>query len=163
MAGTRRHLVPICGACVALATCMGASQATTDRMIAIGTHSLQIRQEGKGLPVVVIDAGLADELEKLKPLQERLARVVQVITYNRAGYGHSEAGPLPRDCGREAEELKALLEKASIPEPYVLVGHSLGALNVQVFASRYPTAVAGTVLMDPPPLSFIQGQEWAAL
>jgi len=53
-----------------------------------------------------------------------------------------------------------MLENASIPAPYVLVGHSLGALNVQVFASKYQKAVTGMILLDPPPLSFILGQEW---
>jgi len=119
--------------------------------------------EGKGAPPVVIDAGITDQLDKLRPLQERIAQVTQVITYNRAGYGQSEPGPLPRHSGREAEELKALLEKASVPGPYVLVGHSLGALNVQVFASKYPEDVAGMVLLDPPPLSFLLGQEYKDL
>jgi pimeloyl-ACP methyl ester carboxylesterase len=45
----------------------------------------------------------------------------------------------------------------------LLVGHSLGALNVQVFASKYPAEVAGMVLLDPPPLSFILGQEYRDL
>jgi pimeloyl-ACP methyl ester carboxylesterase len=132
-------------------------------MVNIGSHRLQIHLEGEGTPAVVIDSGLADQLEKLRPLQERLARVTHVITYNRAGYGQSEPGPLPRHSGREVVELKALLEKASVPGPYVLVGHSLGALNMQVFASKYPDAVAGMVLLDPPPLSFILGQEYRDL
>ncbi len=132
-------------------------------MISIGSHHLQIHIEGKGAPTVVIDAGITDQLDKLRPFQERIARVTHVITYNRAGYGQSEPGPLPRHSGREAEELKALLEKASVPGPYVLVGHSLGALNMQVFASKYPDDVAGMVLLDPPPLSFILGQEYRDL
>jgi pimeloyl-ACP methyl ester carboxylesterase len=119
--------------------------------------------EGKGAPTVVIDAGITDQLDKLRPLQGRLAQVTRVITYNRAGYGQSELGPMPRHSGREAEELKALLEKASVPGPYVVVGHSLGALNMQVFASKYPGVVAGMVLLDPPPLSFILGQEYKDL
>ena len=134
-----------------------------DGMANIGTHSLQYRSEGTGFPVVVIDAGLGDQLDKLKPLQARLARVTQVVTYNRAGYGRSQAGPLPRDGGREAEELKALLAKAAVPGPWVLVGHSLGALNVQAFAARYPGDVAGMVLLDPPPLSFLLGREYRDL
>ncbi len=163
MVVTRRSLAVLSGACLALAVCMGESYADSDQMVDIGSHRLQIHQEGSGVPAVVIDTGLADQLEKLRPLQERLARVTRVITYNRAGYGQSDPGPLPRDSGREAEELKVLLENASILEPYVLVGHSLGALNVQVFASKYPKAVAGMVLMDPPPLSFILGQKWGEL
>lgn len=132
-------------------------------MVGIGPHRLQARVEGTGVPVVVIDAGIADPLDNLRPLQERLARITRVITYNRAGYGQSEPGPLPRDGGREADELKALLEKMSFPGPVVLVGHSLGALNVQVFASRYPADVAGMILLDPPPLSFILGEDYKEL
>ncbi len=140
----------------------GTSQSL-DQVIDIGSHRLQIHMEGEGTPVVVIESGLADQMEKLKPLRERIARITRVVTYNRAGYGQSEPGPLPRNSSREAEELKRLLEKASVPGPYVLVGHSLGALNMQVFASRYPDIVGGVVLMDPPPLSFIQGKEFSGL
>jgi len=122
-----------------------------------------MHREGKGAPTVVIDAGITDQLEKLRPLQERIAGVTRVITYNRAGYGQSEPGPVPRDCGREAEELKALLEKASIQGPYVLVGHSLGGLNMQVYASKYPADVAAMVLLDPPPLSFLLREEYGDL
>jgi len=146
--------------CLVLASCV---RAHSDQMISIGSHQLQIHLEGKGAPTVVIDAGIADQLDKLRPLQERVARVTHVITYNRAGYGQSEPGPLPRHSGREAEELKTLLEMASVPGPYVLVGHSLGALNMQVFTSKYPDYVAGLVLLDSPPLSFILGQEYKDL
>jgi len=102
-------------------------------------------------------------MERLRPLQERIAKATLVCSYNRAGYGQSEAGPLPRHSGREAEELKALLDGASVTGPYVVVGHSLGALNVQVFAARHPKDVVGIVLLDPPPLSFIRGEEYTSL
>jgi pimeloyl-ACP methyl ester carboxylesterase len=132
-------------------------------MISAGSHRLQIRREGRGTPVVVIDAGLADRLDTWRPLQDRIARLTQVDTYNRAGYGRSEPGPLPRDAGREAEELRTLLRNASVPGPYVLVGHSLGASNVQVFASMYPDDVAAMLLLDPPPLSFLRGRDYPDL
>jgi pimeloyl-ACP methyl ester carboxylesterase len=146
-----------------LASCVQGGPRPSDQMISIGSHRLQIHREGKGSPAVVIEAGIADQLDKLRPLQDRIASVTQVITYNRAGYGQSEPGPLPRDGAREAAELKILLEKAAVPPPYVLVGHSLGALNVMVFASKYPEDVAGIVLLDPPPLSFALGKEYGEL
>ncbi len=158
-----RSLAIYFAACMILVSCVCESSSSAGQMISIGSHRLQIHLEGKGAPVVVIDAGITDQLDKLRPLQERIARVTHVITYNRAGYGQSEPGPLPRHSGREAQELKTLLEKASVPGPYVLVGHSLGALNIQVFASKYPDDVAGIVLLDPPPLSFILGQEYREL
>jgi len=146
--------------CLVLASCLPESSPPAEQMVSIGTHRLQFLSQGSGTPVVVMDSGITDQLDKLKALQASVSLVTRVITYNRAGYGKSQAGPLPRDAGREAEELKTLLEKASVPGPYVLVGHSLGALNVQVFAARYPDDVAGMVLLDPPPLSFILGQEY---
>jgi len=158
-----RKLAILLGTSMILALYGRGDSQHADQMINIGSHSLQIHREGKGAPAIVIDAGITDRLEKLRPLQERLARVTLVITYNRAGYGQSEPGPLPRDVGREAGELKAMLEKASVRGPYVLVGHSLGALNVQVFASRYPHDVAGMILLDPPPLSFILGKDYPGL
>jgi len=158
-----RKLTIILAICLIITACLRKSPPPTDQMISIGSHRLQIHLEGKGAPTVVIDAGITDQMDKLRPLQEQIAQVTHVITYNRAGYGQSEPGPLPRHSGREAEELKVLLEKASVPGPYVLVGHSLGALNMQVFASQYPDEVAGMVLLDPPPLSFILGQEYKGL
>lgn len=143
--------------------CFGERSESSEQMIDIGSHRLQVVRAGNGAPAVVIDSGLADQLEKLKALQEHIAQVTLVITYNRAGYGRSEPGPLPRDGGREAEELSKALEKAAVPGPYVLVGHSLGALNMQVFASTYPAKVAGMVLLDPPPVSFILGEEYVDL
>jgi len=146
-----------------LVSCARADRSSQDLLVDIGTHRLEMHREGTGRPAVIIDSGLSDSLDKLKPLQARLARKTLVVTYNRAGYGGSGPGPFPRDAGREAEELKALLEKAPIPGPYILVGHSLGALNMMLFASRHPEAVAGMVLLDPPPLSFLLGQAYPEL
>jgi pimeloyl-ACP methyl ester carboxylesterase len=41
-----------------------------------------------------------------------------------------------------------LLERAQVPGPYVLAGHSFGGLYVRTYASRYPGEVAGLVLVD---------------
>jgi pimeloyl-ACP methyl ester carboxylesterase len=140
-----------------------ADTTSSELMIDLGSHRLQMRQAGQGAPVVVIDAGLADLLDRLIPLQDSIANYTRVVIYNRAGYGKSEIGPLPRNAEREADELKTMLEKASISGPYLLVGHSLGALNMQIFASKYPNAVAGIVLLDPPPLPFILGKDFQEL
>ena len=98
-------------ACLIGLSCERENPSPTDQMISVGSHDLQIHREGKGTPTVVIEAGITDRLENWRALQERIAQVTHIITYNRAGYGQSEAGPLPRDCDREAEELKALLTR----------------------------------------------------
>ena len=141
----------------------GESSEPSSSMISVGTHRLQVHIAGEGTPAVIIDAGIGDTSDRLQTLQKRLAQTTLVVTYDRAGYGRSEPGPLPRHSGREAEELKDLLESASVPGPYVVVGHSLGALNVQVFAVKHAADVVGIVLLDPPPLSFIRGEEYTSL
>lgn len=72
-----------------------------------------------------------------------------MCSYDRGGAGCSEPGAQPRTSQQFAEELHALLNYAGIQDPYVLVGHSLGGNNVQIYASRYPDEVAGMVLVDP--------------
>jgi pimeloyl-ACP methyl ester carboxylesterase len=39
----------------------------------------------------------------------------------------------------------------------VLVGHSVGGLHAQLFASQYPADVAGLVLLDPTPAAYLAG------
>jgi pimeloyl-ACP methyl ester carboxylesterase len=62
--------------------------------------------------------------------------------------GWSEMGPAPRDAEQITGELHALLSKAGIEGPYVLVGHSFGGLYMQTYAARYPDEVAGVALID---------------
>jgi pimeloyl-ACP methyl ester carboxylesterase len=47
-----------------------------------------------------------------------------------------------------AEELYTLLHNAGIAGPIVLLGHSLGGMDVRMFASQYPSEVVGMVLVD---------------
>jgi pimeloyl-ACP methyl ester carboxylesterase len=150
-------------ACLLIASCANTESNRTERMIDIGTHALHIRVMGTGSPTVVIDGGIAARCAEWHRLQARIAETTRVILYDRAGYGASEPGPLPRDSEREMDELKRLLEVSSIEGPYVLVGHSLGALNLQVFAARHPEDVAGMVLLDPPPLGWLLGERYPDL
>jgi pimeloyl-ACP methyl ester carboxylesterase len=138
------------------------SQAV-DRRIDLGTHTLHAVVNGKGSPAVVFDGGLGMHCNEYRALQDRIAPATTVVVYNRAGYGFSGAGPLPRDSRREVEELRAMLLKLKIAPPYILVGHSIGGLNNLVFADLHPDEVAGMVLLDPPPLPFILGEEYAEL
>jgi pimeloyl-ACP methyl ester carboxylesterase len=82
-------------------------------------------------------------------LQHTLEKSFRLVSYDRAGLGWSELGPMPRTADRIVDELHELLERAAIPPPYVLVGHSFGGLTMPLFAARFPDQVAGRVLIDP--------------
>jgi pimeloyl-ACP methyl ester carboxylesterase len=82
-------------------------------------------------------------------VQPEIAERTRVCSYDRAGFGWSDAGPMPRTAGRIAGELRTLLDRGGVAPPFLLVGHSFGGLVMRIFAHRYRTEVAGLVLVDP--------------
>ncbi len=104
---------------------------------------------GAGSPVVIFDYGLGGPPTAWKDIQPAIGRITTACTYDRAGYGFSDAGPLPRDTSAEVTDLHRLLQAAHLKPPYVFVGHSLGGLNGALFADRYFNQLAGMVLVDP--------------
>jgi pimeloyl-ACP methyl ester carboxylesterase len=119
------------------------------QLVDVGGHRLHINCTGTGSPTVVIEAGLGDwSTTWAAYVQPEVAKTTRVCTYDRAGMGWSEAGPLPRDAAQNAKELHTLLQNANIPGPYVMVGHSLGGLVVRVFVHDYSSEVAGVVLIE---------------
>lgn len=118
------------------------------QMIDLGTHRLHLRTFGTGGPVVVLEAGAGSSGLVWSLVAPAVARFVQVVIVDRAGYGWSEPGPLPRTSERAVAELKLALQKAGIAGPYILVGHSFGGLTMRIFAAQHPELVAGLVLVD---------------
>jgi pimeloyl-ACP methyl ester carboxylesterase len=118
------------------------------RLIDIGGYRLHLTRAGTGRPAVVLDAGLAGFSLDWGLVAPGVASFTTVCAYDRAGYGWSDPGPLPRTSSRIAAELHTLLHLAGVEPPYVLVGHSFGGFNVRLFADYYPDEVAGMVLVD---------------
>src|SRR5271156_5629571 len=119
------------------------------KLLDIGTHRLHLREKGYGSPTIVLEAGLMSTVLSWSEIQGALAQSYRVVSYDRAGLGWSDLGPMPRTAERMVEELHTLLERAQIPPPYVLVGHSFGGLTMPLFAARFPQQTAGVVLVDP--------------
>jgi pimeloyl-ACP methyl ester carboxylesterase len=103
---------------------------------------------GQGTPVVVFENGLGGTLDGWAKVWPDAASETTSLAYNRAGYGNSEAAAAPRDGTQAVAELRALLKARKLAPPYVLVGHSLGGLYMQLFARQYPQDVAALVLVD---------------
>ena len=118
------------------------------QLVDVGGHRLHLYCTGSGSPTVVLEPGLGGASSDLGWVAPAVARDSRVCVYDRAGRGWSDAAEGPQDAARIAADLHTLLERAQVPGPYVLAGHSFGGLYVQTFAASYPDQVAGLVLLD---------------
>ncbi len=133
------------------------------RLVDVGGYRLHISVEGEGSPTVVLDAGLAHTSQVWNFVQPEVAKFTRVCSYDRAGYGWSDPGPLPRSSQQIVQELHTLLRNADIPGPYLLVGHSFGGLNMYLYAVQYPDEVAGLVLLDAVSINILTDNPWEFL
>lgn len=122
------------------------------RSVALGAAfpdvALSMDCSGQGSPTVILDTGLGVPAAGWKFVQPEVAKFARVCSYDRAGYGWSTPGPMPRTSGEIVKELHALLAASGEQGPYVLVAHSFGGFNVRVYTKEYPADVAGLVLVD---------------
>ena len=118
------------------------------QLIDVGGHRLHLHCTGSGSPTVVLEPGLGGASSDLGWIAPAVARDSRVCVYDRAGRGWSDAADGPQDGAHIAADLHTLLDRAHVPGPYVLAGHSFGGLYVLSFAAQFPDQVAGMVLLD---------------
>lgn len=154
-----RSLVTLCSALLlgmAMARVVNATDVAAapyyhaHRLVEIAKgRKLNLYCVGSGSPVVIFDYAWGGPPTAWEYIQAVIGRLTTACTYDRAGYGFSDAGPLPRDTSAQVTDLHQLLELAHLKPPYVFVGHSLAGMNGTLFADRYLKQMAGMVLVDP--------------
>lgn len=131
-----------------VATTAEGTPPAPGRLVDLGGHRLHLHCVGRGSPTVVIENGFDELSTDWARVQDRVARTARTCTYDRAGYGWSDRGPLPRTFDQIDLELHDALRAAGEKPPFVLAGHSFGGGLVRQFARRYGGDVAGMVLVD---------------
>src|SRR5487761_876331 len=89
------------------------------RLVDVRGYRMQIDCLGSGSPIAIVDSGLGDSSLSWARVQPGIAH-----------------------------ELHALLQRSGTDPPYILVGHSWGGLNMQVYASMDRSELAVMVLVD---------------
>jgi pimeloyl-ACP methyl ester carboxylesterase len=125
------------------------AQELKSETVSVGSCRFYTVGGGQGTKTVVFEAGMGEDSSTWKELQTIIAKSSRTFAYDRAGLGKSESSSGRRSAKEMAIELHNLLETAKIPGPYILVGHSLGAWIISIYAHLYPRDVAGIVLIDP--------------
>lgn len=124
--------------------------ASPERLVRLPDgRRLNFRCSGTGSPTILLEGGYGATSLAWGGVRRRLGGAYRVCSYDRAGSGFSDPGPFPRDGEAIAKDLDQGLRAAKIAGPFVLVGHSAGALYVRLFYNRRPTDVVGMVLVDP--------------
>jgi pimeloyl-ACP methyl ester carboxylesterase len=101
--------------------------------------SLHLSCLGAGKPVVILEAGAGRGAADWAKVQPAIGDLTQTCSYDRN----------PNHCCDDViDDLRSLLRDASLPGPYILVGHSLGGLYARRFATRFFDDAAGLVLID---------------
>jgi pimeloyl-ACP methyl ester carboxylesterase len=128
-----------------------AVYARPGQLVDAGGFRLNLYCIGSGSPAVVFDSGWEDWAPAWSKVQPEIAKWTRACSYDRAGAGFSEPGPMPRTSVRIAEELRTALHHAGIARPYILVGSAFRGDNVRTFADLHMDEGAGLVMVDADP------------
>jgi pimeloyl-ACP methyl ester carboxylesterase len=163
----RRFLIKVI-LILAIVETLAIAQERSDRMIEVGGYKIHVSEAGTGR-VVVFESGLGEDISTWHDVLPKVAQFAHTFTYDRPGIGKSDISPQSKTLQEMTAKLHSLLKANKLHPPYILVGHSLGGLLVQMFAHSYPKEVSGLVLLDPadPHLdemvhSHMSSSEWAA-
>lgn len=118
------------------------------RVANVQGHDLAYEVTGQGSSSIILETGLGAESSDWDQVAQLVAGAATTIRYDRLGRGESALPEGPRDALAMVADLRALLADATVPPPYIFVGHSFGGLIGQVFAQRYPSEIAGLVLVE---------------
>jgi pimeloyl-ACP methyl ester carboxylesterase len=102
-------------------------------------------------PAVVLVHGIASSSAVFENLVPLLSPRHRVVSIDILGFGGS---PAPADAEYTIEEhvawLRDTIASLGLGAPFVLVGHSMGALLVSRYAAIHPSGVSRLVLVSPP-------------
>ena len=114
----------------------------------IGGRTINLYCSGEGGPTVVFESGGDGLGYDWVLVQPGVAKFTRACWYDRAGVGWSDPPDRPRTSATIVNDLHETLRRAGVNPPYVLVGGSVGGMYIRIFTQKYPSEVAGLVLVD---------------
>lgn len=132
---------------VAASASAAVEKARIDQIDGRAVESVTIKNPASKV-TVVFESGLRGTLDRWDKVLDEVSPGASVFAYNRPGYAQSDTTEAPRDGATVVTQLRQVLKHQGLAPPYVLVGHSMGGLYMQLFARKYPDEVLGIVLVD---------------
>ena len=128
----------------------GALSSPPGQLLDLGGTQVHWREWGTPThrPVIVLEAGLGMMSACWGRLAPLLAAETRLIAWDRPGLGWSGEREGIREAGVVAGELLLLLDHLPIDRPFILLGHSLGAMIARALLGRVPGKLAGMIFLD---------------
>jgi len=100
--------------------------------------------------LIIFETGLGDDhsIWEQQKVASEIAKTVDVLLYDRAGYGKSETGNQPRNIDKLRYELEIVIDNYAKGRKVILVGHSLGGMIIRDYAIKNPSKTAALLFVD---------------
>lgn len=139
-----------------LSLSLNAQTVVVDTLVDVGGYKLHFHiRPGKESPIL-FEAGSKDDGSVWKEVVDRLSKSsdATLITYDRAGFGGSDAGPSNPNISTDIMGLETALQKLGYQQRLLLVSHSYGGFYATLFTARNPKLVRANVFIDINLVSF---------
>lgn len=120
--------------------------------ITVGDADLYVEEEGKGIPLVLINGGPGGTHHYFHPWFSRAKGYARVIYYDQRGCGLSDfkPGSSGYSVGQAVEDLDAIRKALDIKK-WVILGYSYGGFLGQYYTITHPEHTAGLILLGASP------------
>jgi pimeloyl-ACP methyl ester carboxylesterase len=111
--------------------------------------ALEYVVSGAGRPAIVLFNGAGMTLDGWRALHPRMESLGTVVEWNRFGIEGSDSPGRIQSGAVVIASVRELLHYAGIDPPWLLVGHSVGALYADLFARMHPDEVGAVLKVAP--------------
>jgi pimeloyl-ACP methyl ester carboxylesterase len=113
-----------------------------------GRLHVQMIQNHSTAPWILLECGLTMMSACWGWLAPEIASRANLLLYDRAGLGWSDETPAARDVAQTARECDALIQCLGLKPPFVLLGHSMGAMVNRAFVKLHFRQVSAVIWLD---------------
>jgi len=119
------------------------------KSMVVGENILRYIDKGFGQPLIFLH-GWSSSKSYWHAQLESFAKTHRVILLDWRGQGESSGAHSPYSFSALIDDLKVFIDKLALDQKPVLIGHSMGGVQVMHFASTYPEVSAAIVSVDAP-------------
>jgi pimeloyl-ACP methyl ester carboxylesterase len=125
--------------------------------------SIYTISRGTGPPILFSHGVTLSTRVWVKQFEHLPEQRFRCIGFDHRGHGDSECGDAGHSIDNLAEDVQTVLARMDLHDA-VLVGHSMGGIALQAFATRFPDVAAervrGMVLMSTLAKTYLSGSSW---